>query len=156
MKIIIFILLVTISAIHIAKAEPGFGLELKRGYMYNDQGEKCWYSQQVKKDMYFYKRWPSKIATITFENPNCMSDSGVGLDINKQQINNVISRWYSHKDANFLTDPEELFNKSPLQIKGKCMQSRTYSVVGVLIDYKVSNNSIIGVVHGSSAGACTN
>lgn len=69
-------------------------------------------------------------------------------------INNLISKWYSHSDARFKTHATDLYPTSAMQIKGYCMQSTTYPMVGVLIDYEIKNNSIVKVVHSSSVGEC--
>lgn len=130
--------------------------DLKRGFVKNDQGEKCWYNQEFRDGVvYFTKKNTQNVGVMIFDNPNCMSDKGLGLDTNKRMINNIVSRWYSHSDANFQTHPSELYSGSRFQIKGQCMQSKTYSIIGILLDYKIENDSITQVVHGSSVGACT-
>ena len=144
-----------IFASQIAHAGPQKAL--KKGFILNDAGEKCWYTQEFKDQVvYFTKKHTQDIGVIKFENTKCMTRSEFGFDINKANINKIISKWYSHEDANFLTSSEELLPSSMLQIKGQCMQSRTYSSRGVLIDYIIEENSIKEVVHGSSAGACQN
>ena len=85
-----------------------------------------------------------------------MSDKGLGLDVNKMMINNIISRWYSHRDAKFQTRVSEMFNGSLMQKKGKCIQSKTYPLIGITVDYLIENNSITGVIHGSSIQGCKN
>ncbi len=85
-----------------------------------------------------------------------MSDNGLGLDVNKMMINNIISKWYSHSDADFQTRVSEMFNGSPLQKKGKCIQSKKYPIIGITVDYLIKGNSITGVIHGSSVQGCTN
>jgi hypothetical protein len=70
---------------------------LKKGYIQNDKGEKCWYTQIVKEEnTYFHGSLKGANGIITFDNPKCMSDSGLGLDVNKMMINNIIAKWYSH------------------------------------------------------------
>jgi len=34
-----------------------------------------------------------------------MKSGDVGLDVNKMMINNIITKWYSHSDADFQTNP---------------------------------------------------
>lgn len=129
----------------------------KRGYIQNDKGEKCYYMQVVLEDNnYFHGSMKETDGIITFDNPNCMADRGLGLDVNKMLINNIISRWYSHRDANFLTHPSEMFKGSLLQKKGKCIQSKKYPNIGIAIDYFIKNNSITGVIHGSTILGCKN
>ncbi len=67
----------------------------------------------------------------------CMSDSGVGLFVNKMMINNTISKWYSHSVAAFQTRESEMFNGSELQKKGKCIQSKKYPLIGITVDYYI-------------------
>ena len=129
----------------------------KKGYIQNDKGEKCWYTQIVKENnTYFHGSLKGANGIITFDNPTCMSDSGVGLDVNKMMINNIISRWYSHRDANFQTRTSEMYKGSALQKKGKCIQSKKYPIIGITVDYFIKGNSITGVIHGSSVQGCTN
>lgn len=127
-----------------------------KGYIQNDTGKKCWYKQSFKKDgSYFFNSLKGGLAIMIFDDPSCMGDSGLGQDVNKMMVNNVISRWYSHKDANFGTRAGELYPGSMLQTKGKCIQSKKYPNVGITIDYKVENGSIIRVYHGSAVRGCT-
>jgi hypothetical protein len=130
---------------------------LVKGYIQNDKGEKCWYTQKIKENnTYFHGSLTGTNGLITFDNPNCMSDSGQGLDVNKMMINNIISKWYSHRDAAFQTRVSEMFNGSALQKQGKCIQSKKYPAIGITIDYFTNGNSITGVIHGSSVQGCTN
>ena len=130
---------------------------LKRGYIQNDKGGKCWYKQVVRENnTYFHGSLKGTNGIITFDSPNCMSDSGLGLDINKMMINNIISKWYSHSDAGFQTRASEMFKGSALQKKGKCIQSKKYPIVGITVDYFIKGNSITGAIHGSSIQGCTN
>ncbi len=130
---------------------------LKKGFIQNDKGDKCWYTQVVKEgNTYFYDSLKGTDGIITFDNPTCMSDNGLGLDVNKMMINNIISKWYSHSDADFQTRVSEMFNGSPLQKKGKCIQSKKYPIIGITVDYLIKGNSITGVIHGSSVQGCTN
>ena len=128
-----------------------------KGYVQNDQGEKCWYTQTVdSKSNYFHSALTATVGTIRFDVATCMSDSGIGLETNKMMINNVISRWYSRSDAKFMTRASELFKGSTLQERGQCMQSRTYSAIGIVVDYQIKGDSIIGVKHGPSLQGCKN
>ena len=149
---IVILLLGTVANESIAGSES----YLKRGYIQNDKGEKCWYTQKTDPNNTYFHGKKNTVGIITFDNPKCMSDSGLGLDINKMMINNVISRWYSHSDANFQTRVSEMFNSSPLQKKGKCIQSKKYPIIGITVDYFTSNNSIKGVIHGMAVSGCKN
>jgi hypothetical protein len=91
---------------------------------------------------------------MTFDDPSCMSDSSLGLDVNKIMINNMITRKYSHSDVKFMTRVGDMRSGSTLQVKGQCIQSETYPMIGVTVDYLIEKSSIKQVVHGSSAGGC--
>ena len=130
---------------------------LKRGYIQNDRGDKCWYEQRTDTESkYFYAELIGTVGRITFTDPQCMSDRGLGLDTNIMMINNIISRWYSHADAKFATRVSEMYKSSMLQRKGRCIQSRTYPAIGITVDYIIGKKSITGVVHGSALQGCTN
>lgn len=146
-----------LSTIVSATVSAGPTGAIKKGYIKNDQGEKCWYTQEIKENYtYFHGPLKETNGIITFDNPACMSDSGAGLDVNKMMINNVISKWYSRSDAKFKTRVSEMYNGSLLQEKGKCIQSETYPAIGITVDYLINDNSIAGVIHGSSVQGCTN
>lgn len=130
---------------------------LNKGFIQNDKGDKCWYTQVLKdNNTYFHDSLKGVNGVITFDNNLCMSDSGLGLNANKMMINNIISRWYSHSDADFQNRVPEMFNGSALQKRGKCIQSKKYPTIGITVDYFIKNNSITGVIHGSSVLGCTN
>jgi len=125
----------------------------KSGFIGNGDGGKCWYKQRVVDgSTHFHGTMTSTIGEIVFDDTKCMSDTGLGMDINKMMINNIISRWYSHSDANF--DTKKLYKTSMAQKKGQCMQSRTYPIIGITVDYIVSDNSIVKVLHGPSLQGC--
>lgn len=125
----------------------------KRGYINNIDGEKCWYDQKVKEgDSYFYGSMTAVNGYIEFDDPGCMADNSTNI----MMINNVISRWYSHDDANFQTRESELFGTSMLQEKGHCIQSETYPAIGILVDYFTEDGNITGLVHGMSIQGCKN
>ncbi|MGH1397657.1 MAG: hypothetical protein ACRBCT_00385 [Alphaproteobacteria bacterium] len=127
----------------------------KRGVIQNDSGQKCWYNQEFLDDeKYFFDKHTQNIGVMTFEDTDCMRSSDFGLDVNKMSINNVISKWYSHSDADFATRSHELYPTSQFQIKGKCIQSKTYGNIGILVDYSIKNDSIYKVTHGSSIQGC--
>lgn len=140
-------------------ATAGAEKYLKRGYISNVSGEKCWYAQRTdKNNMYFFGK-KHTVGIMTFDDPKCMTagDLGdLGMGINKTMINNIISRWYSHRDAGFMTKESELFNGSLWQKKGKCMYSRKYpKFVGIVVDYFIENDSIRSLIHGHGVMGCT-
>lgn len=125
-----------------------------RGFINNDAGEKCWYRQEVIPDaIYFHgDSIASTIGEIVFDDPQCMSASGNELDANRTLINEVVSSWYSHPDADF--DTENLRNLGLHQEVGRCIQSRSYAAIAITIDYVVSNGNITKVVHGPALEGC--
>lgn len=126
-----------------------------KGYIQNDRGEKCWYTQRVDgNSTYFHGNLSGTMGIMTFDDPRCMSEVDVGLDVNKRMINNIIARCYSHSDADFQTRDSELFPSSMMQKRGMCIQSRTYSTIGITVDYEIMDDSIIRVRHGMSVQGC--
>jgi len=133
------------------------GQFLKKGYISNHEGEKCWYHQSVNKEgRYFHDDLTAITGAMTFDNRQCMSGEGFERDVNIMMINNIISRWYGRGDANFETKVNELNKGSLFQIKGKCMQSLAYPTVGIAVDYKIEGRSITQVLHSSTVQGCTN
>ena len=128
----------------------------RKGYFQNDKGQQCWYVQRVEAESkYFHGSIKGQRGIITFDNPRCMRDSGLGLAINKMLINNVVTRWHSHADAAFQTRVEDLYPSSMMQKRGYCIQSKKYPQIGVTIDYVVQGDSITQVFHGGSFQGCT-
>ncbi|AKJ93876.1 hypothetical protein TVD_00195 [Thioalkalivibrio versutus] len=84
-----------------------------------------------------------------------MSEHDVGMDTNLMMINNIISRWYSHRDADFKTRADELYPGSMMQKRGYCIQSNKYPAIGITVDYEIRDASIVRVKHGSSVQGCT-
>lgn len=157
MSKLISVLLAGLAGLLFTNAAMGAGNLPGKGYVQNDQGEKCWYTQTVDpKSNHFHSALTATVGTIGFDDATCMSDSGIGLETNMMMINNVISRWYSHSDAKFMTRASELFKGSMLQERGQCIQSKTYSAVGIVVDYQITGDSIVGVVHGPSLQGCEN
>ena len=133
---------------------------LNKGFIWNESGKKCWYTQRTDKNNTYFYGIKHTVGIITFDDPKCMSAGelgDLGIGINKRMINNVISKWYSHSDANFMTGESELFNGSKTQKKGKCIYSKKYpKVIGIAVDYFIKDNSIYSMIHGMSLMGCTN
>jgi len=128
---------------------------LKAGFIRNDRGQKCTYTQSVDTNStYFNAPLTGEMGTIVFDDARCMAASEFGLDVNKMMINNVIALWYSHDDAKFGTKVSELRAPGALQKRGQCIQSATYPIIGITVEYEVANNSVIRVRHGQSAQGC--
>lgn len=63
------------------------------GYIQNDRGEKCWYTQRVDgNSTYFHGSLAGAMGIITFDDLRYMSEADVGLDVAKMMINNIIAR----------------------------------------------------------------
>lgn len=124
------------------------------GVINNAAGEPCGYRQKVISDaLHFHgDAISTTIGEMVFADPQCMKDSGDGLNANKALISKVISTWYSHPDADF--DTEHLRKSSLYQEVGECMQSRSYAAIGVAIDFVVADGSIVKVFHGPTLEGC--
>lgn len=125
-----------------------------KGVIDNAAGVPCAYRQQVISNaLHFHgDAISTTIGELIFDDPQCMRDSGSGLDANKASISRVISTWYSHPDADF--DTENLRKTSLYQEVGVCMQSRNYAAIGIAIDFVVSEDSIVRVFHGPTLEGC--
>ncbi|HEX5787420.1 MAG TPA: hypothetical protein VFY03_04535 [Woeseiaceae bacterium] len=124
------------------------------GFIDNEAGEKCRYRQEVISGATHFHgdSIASTIGEIVFDDPRCMRDSGNGLDGNKTLINKVISTWYSHPDAEF--DSVTLHDSSLHQDVGQCIQSKRFAAIGIVIDYVVTDDSIVKVLHGPALEGC--
>lgn len=149
-RVAVFALLLAPFALSAGPTDPQ-----PRGFIPNDYGEQCWYTQIVKSgESYFHEDLTGSYGVLTFDDPQCMAASELGLSVNKMNINNIVSKWYSHPDANFQTRESELYEGSQFQVRGQCIQSNKYPIIGITIDYIVRSGSIVEVVHGSSVGGC--
>lgn len=153
--IVFFCVLLVGTSLSYDAALAGPTNALKKGYIQNDKGEECWYTQIIKENNnYFHATLKGTNGIITFDNPNCMSGRGLSMDVNKMMINNILSRWYSRPDAAFQTRVSEMYNGSALQKKGRCIQSKKYPDMGITVDYFIKDDSIVGVIHGNSVLGC--
>ncbi len=132
-----------------------------RGFIINGIDEKCWYAQEYfgHKPHFLTEKLTDldgqELRVITFENPNCMREELEGLGpevsrmLNERMINTHISTWYLGtcviKNAKFDIDTLRLPGK--YEIRGKCIQSRTYPSKGIAVDYLTRNGSITQVYH---------
>ena len=155
MRIFRIIGLVLFSLSYASTASADSSKFQPKGYITNDQGQKCWYKQTpIPDNNYFHDKLTNTVGRIFFDDSQCMKDSGIGLDTNKMMINNVISKWYSHSDADF--DTKNPYKTSLYQTKGQCIQSRTYPAIGIAVDYLIRDNSIVMVFHGPTVQGCKN
>jgi hypothetical protein len=127
-----------------------------KGFITNAAGERCSYQQKVVSGARHFHgdAIASTNGEIVFDDPQCMKDAGEGLDANKTMINETISKWYSHADANF--DTKNLRRSSLAQEVGQCMQSKRFAAIGVVLDYEISDGSIVKVYHGPALEGCLN
>ena len=129
-----------------------------KGYVQNDYGEDCWYTQSATADdsvSYFYKSLTGSDTLMIFDDVGCMTPkTPIGMDFHQRMVNQSISNWYSKPDADFQTNPGQLKETSRLQIRGWCIQSKTYPSKGILVDYFVDGQSLAAVVHNYSVGGC--
>ena len=114
-------------------------------------GRYCAFKRVVKENStYFYgDDLTCNHVVLTFRSPTCMKDT----DANRKKINELVSKPYSHADANFQTIPRYTKKRAALQVEGYCIQSLKYSLIGVAIDYVVEGGYITSVIH-CSAGTC--
>lgn len=156
-KSLLVVVALTISVFMLGggNAFAGASHFLRRGYIQNDMAKKCWYTQKVDENNTYFQGLKNTVGIITFDNSQCMSGSRAEIDVDKTMINNVITHWYSHPDANFQTRSNEMYPGSMLQKKGQCIQSRTYRIIGVTVDYFTKGDSITGVIHGLALQGCT-
>lgn len=141
-------LLITIQSTGIA------GQPQPKGFIATDSGKHCSYTQTTQNGVKYFHELPGTHSTLTFDDPACMKDTGLGLDINKMMVNNTLARWYSHQDAAFKTTVSNTYRTSPLQVRGQCIQSAKYPSIGIAIEYVVANHSITQVKHAATVGAC--
>lgn len=138
-----------------ASGHADTGRYLAKTRIPNHMGDCCKYTQVVEEPSdYFQEGMANAVGIITFDDPSCMSGDEVEMDVNKMLINNHISGWYSHSDADFGTKVSEMKETSALQMRGQCIQSRKYSAVGIAIDYVTDGGSITKVYHGPTIGGC--
>lgn len=136
---------------------PSYGDETRykaAGFIRNGRGEECWYTQIIDRNNTYFHDILNTIGILTFDDLTCMSDSEFDQSINILMINNIITLWYSHDDAYFKTRYDELYPGSRWQKRGYCIQSRTYSEIGITVDYEIINESIVTVRHGYSIEGC--
>ncbi|NKB45796.1 MAG: hypothetical protein GKS03_16145 [Alphaproteobacteria bacterium] len=131
---------------------PASGSELKRGHIVNEDGEKCWYRQKfAEADNYFHSSITANTGHLTFDDPTCMTET----DINKKQINNIVTKGYGRADVIYATGAHQMFLKSDLQERGYCIKATNYPIPAVAVDYVIQAGGITGVKHAMSFG-CKN
>ena len=79
----------------------------------------------------------------------------LGQGVNRMMIANFVTKPYSHTDAKFMTRLEDHKRSSFLQVRGACIQSATYSIIGVVIEYQIKKDHIVGAKHAMAVEGCT-
>lgn len=121
----------------------------------NDMGDACEYTQvEYAGARFFHSALPGDTRVIVFSDPQCMQASEIGQMTNIMQINNTITRPYSHSDADWQTRTSELHNASGLQKRGQCIQSATYSGQSVVVEYMEQGGAITHVLHAAGIQGC--
>ena len=149
--------------------EPKPHVFLKRGFILNAVGKKCWYTQRYEETNPHFMPEKLKrtthhdVRTIVFDDLNCMSYDLLGDNmtdvceqINKTMIKRTITSWflgtYVLKNANF--DVEQIYPPGEYQSRGECIQSKTYPSKGIAIEYFSYDTGIPGVTYMQSLGGC--
>ena len=131
-----------------------------RGVVSNHAGQDCWFGQVATDDnsvSYFYEKLTGSDTLLIFDNQRCMETEVPGLmALQQSMVNQAISTWYSLPDAKFMVSPDQLYRKSQLQVKGWCIQSATYPLQAIAVDYFVDGESLVAVVHSYAVGGCQN
>jgi hypothetical protein len=134
-------------------ASASIAQHAQRGYILNIDGDKCWYSQEMKNERYFHTL-EANTRTLVFDDPTCMVAGGIDGDINRMMIGNIITRPYAQSDARFMTRPGEFRSSSALQTRGYCIQSAQYPNIGVVVDFIVDAGHIVSVKHAIAVQGC--
>ena len=130
---------------------------LRQGHIYNEFGDQCRYVQHAThRDAppYFYDGLPGSDTLMVFADPKCMTPDVLGIDYLQEQVNVTVAKWYSNSDAAFTTAPSDLTDKFLKRANGWCIQSETYPLITVLIDYFVDGESLAAVLHGQGPPGC--
>ena len=124
-----------------------------KGFIKNSTGHKCWFTQSKLRGTYFHQI-PGDFAELKFDDATCMTADGLDGEINQMLINQAIGGWHSHPDAKFMARRSELMRTSTLQVRGQCMQSKTYPMAAVALEYTTRNTFYTSVKHAFSLGPC--
>ena len=114
-----------------------------RGHIFNSMGEKCSFTQTIKKETYLHSI-PGETRHLMFDDPECMSAEGVEKGVNEMMIANIIVRPYSHADAAFQTRPDE--------IKSKGSVYKSYGFMECFYEIRGINDHGLQAVSGMALG----
>lgn len=126
-----------------------------KGHITNAAGINCTYRQVKSTEPKYFHDIPGPHNVLTFDDPQCMRATGLDAQINRMLIANNVARNHAKSDAKFLTRPDEIRPTSLFQVRGQCIQSENYPVIGVVIEYQPAGQSISAVRHGPAVMGCT-
>ena len=125
------------------------------GFLQNDAGEKCRYSQVATADdsvSYFYSTLTGSDTLMILEDLTCMTPTTpIGAAFHQRMANQSIAAWY---DGFYRTDPTQLSRGGELRVRGWCMQSTTNPNHSILIEYFVDGTSLAAVAHNYGLSEC--
>lgn len=145
--------LLALSAI--ASAGTATAANQPKGHIINVDGEKCTFTQTTASEAYLHSI-PANTGNLVFDDPRCMNATDVALLVNQSMIAGFITRGYSHPDAAFQTEIGQFQSGSGLQVRGICIQSATYPIVGVVAEFQIEDEHITGIKHAMAVQGCTN
>lgn len=145
--------IVTLALLAIAIAGAATAANQPKGHIINVDGEKCTFTQTTVSEAYLHSI-PANTGNLVFDNENCMNATDVALLVNQSMIAGFITRGYSHADAAFQTKIGQFKSSSSLQVRGICIQSAKYPIVGVVAEFQIKGDHIVGVKHAMSVQGC--
>ena len=126
------------------------------GSMENASGESCAYEQTMERTNPYLMSASAQhmtgqeLRTLTFDDPTCFAGYTDGTAAG------VIVNWYLgdyfQRDADF--DTATLRSPATLQGRGRCVQSRTYQMVSIWMEFERQGDAISRVVHMRGVGGC--
>ena len=130
---------------------------LNQGHIYNEFGDQCRYVQRAThrdSPSYFDGDARATDTIMVFSDPKCMTPDVLGIGYLQEQVTVTVAKWYSNSDAAFKTAPSDLTDKFFKRANGWCIQSETYPLITVLIDYFVDGESLAAVLHAQGPPGC--
>ena len=147
--VLLIMLLMSATTVH----AQGFSAT---GSMENASGESCVYEQTMERTNSYLMSASTQhltgqdLRTLTFNDPTCFTGYMNGA------VADVITNWYLgiyfQPDANF--DTVTLRSPATLQGRGQCVQSRTYQMVSIWMEFERQGDAISRVVHMRGVGGC--
>lgn len=134
-------------------ANPATAANQRKGHIVNVDGEMCRFTQTTVSEAYLHSI-PANTGNLVFDDPRCMNATDVALLVNQSMIAGFITRGYSQPDANFQTEVGMFKSSSLLQVRGICIQSAKYPIIGVVAEFRIEDDHITGVKHAMSVQGC--